>query len=62
MKKGYLITYQWGNGNLAYDVALNVVDWLLEVDSNNDAPYFILNTVEISMEEYNKIDGVLKGM
>ncbi len=57
----YLITYSCG-GRLAYDTTENIVDWLLIVNDNDDAPYFIVNTERISASEYFKIDGKLAGM
>lgn len=56
-----LITYKC-NGNLAYDTCSNIVEWLLEVNELKDAPYFILNVIDISDDELKKIDGLLIGM
>lgn len=57
----YLITYSC-QGKMAYDTTENVVEWLLSVNENGDAPYFLLNVLKISMDEYFKIDGELVGM
>lgn len=57
----FLLTYECQNKK-AYDTCENVVEWLLKVNELKDAPYFILNVVKITRDEYKKIDGVLVGM
>lgn len=57
----FLLTYECQNKK-AYATCENVVEWLLKVNENSDAPYFILNVVKLAIDEYEKIDSVLVGM
>ncbi len=49
-----LITYK-ADGLLGYSVTDNIIDWLIEVNKYPDAPYFILNVIDITEGEFNRI-------
>ena len=50
----FLITYQTSKGT-AYDVSDDPIEWLIECNELDDAPYFILNVLPISQEQYKSI-------
>lgn len=53
--KYYLITYSC-QGEMGYATTTDIVEWLFRTSGYNDAPYYILNTIELTESEYDRIN------